>query len=412
MNSSTTPPTLSYPQPILISGKPLDVIGVPPDQLPIMVGTIGTGAANAKGNYATTISVDDTESESLPLKSVPGVYLYTASPNRFSKVARFGDEAPDGSLYGGNFGDVALDDDDVVTFPAAATTNVEAPISTSVNSSGALSAGRNPRANFVGSQLLVRVSASGASTLLLRSGEMLPGTTAMIENFGLIDVCRDHYIAQVSARRVDQVNTRPGSAVVLGRISSPFRRMQAAEPHLLSTTLQRSGEVILGASIIGPRVGVDGFAALVTHDRKFIDDEGAFENHRLTTLTASGIQTLVATAGERLRRGGLQADDVPYVVALGGPVVSSEARITFFVELLSDGTSRLKKSEGSTETIILQSGDLVDGLKITEINQGYHPAQVGVGGRVAFAAEFLRSTDADPSKPENILTSLIVGIPT
>jgi hypothetical protein len=46
---------------LLTHGSTLSNIeGVPPDQLPLLVSTIGTGSGNASGNYATTIAAEDT----------------------------------------------------------------------------------------------------------------------------------------------------------------------------------------------------------------------------------------------------------------------------------------------------------------------------------------------------------------
>ena len=64
-------------------------------------------------------------------------------------------------------------------------------------------------------------------------------------------------------------------------------------------------------------------------------------------------------------------------------------------------------SNGTEKVTILRSLDVVQGATITEINHGYHPAQVDVFGRLAFAAEFLKPN----GRPDEIQTSLVIGIP-
>ncbi|AXC11915.1 hypothetical protein ACPOL_2599 [Acidisarcina polymorpha] len=391
---------------LLTHGSTLTSIeGVPPEQLPLLVSNIGTGSGNASGNYATTIAAEDTgensEDGSMSLKSLPGVYLYTFATKSWKKVVRFGDPSPDGGKYGGIFGDVVLNDDDSVTLVAATT---EPPAGTSYSAS----ASRTRRA-FAGSHALVQVKDSSRSVVLLKSGDMLPGTHAMIESFGLIDVSKGrHFIAQVGARRADILGAKPGTAVVQGRLD--FRgnnrgeglRLHAASPHLLHERMLKTDSVILGESIIGPRIGVRGLAALVTHDPVFASGIGELEKQRFTTISNAGRDLIVRAGDGRGTR---------HVAALSAPVVSTEVGISYVAELLEDGSTQLIVTDGTTKTVILRSGDLIEGASVTEINHGYHPAQVDVSGRLAFAAEFLKDPNGDPNNEHNIETSLVIGIP-
>jgi hypothetical protein len=99
------------------------------------------------------------------------------------------------------------------------------------------------------------------------------------------------------------------------------------------------------------------------------------------------------------------------VAAFSAPVVSSERQLTYQAEVLPDGSTRLVVNDGTTNVTILQSGDFVEGWKITEIHHGYHSAQADVAGRLAFAAEFLKDPTADPADPKNIYSSVVIGIP-
>jgi hypothetical protein len=384
-------------------GSLTSIDGVPDDQLPLLVSNIGTGSGNAVGNYATTISAEDTGEGSqdggISLKSLPGAYLYTHATKTWKKVVRFGDESPEGGKYGGIFGDIVLNDDNSVVLVAATTD------AASVSSSSP----RSRRPAFAGSHVVVNVDDSGGATLLLKSGDMLPGTNAMIEGFGLIDVSRGrHFIAQVIARRADMLDALPGNAVVQGRVGLGRRdrtdalTLLAASPHLLPQQMLKTDSVILGESIIGPRIGVRGLAALVTHNPGFAGSTGELERQRFTTISGPSKNLIVRAGDSRGPRS---------VAALGAPVVSSEVGISYVAELLEDGSTQLVVTDGTTRVVILRSGDSIQGSTVTEINHGYHPAQVDVFGRLAFAAEFFKNANGNPNDPNNIETSIIIGIP-
>jgi hypothetical protein len=385
----------------LINGSRISEIqGVPQTQLPLIVSKIGTGSGNAQGNFACTIVPQDfgqgSPDGSISINSVPGAYLYTTATKSWSKVARFGDNAPDGGQYGGIFGDLVLHDDNSVTLVAATTA---APAPTTLGSSTS----RTRAPLFGGSHALIHVDESGQSELLLKTGDMLPRTNAMIECFGLIDVVKgEHFVAQVTARRSDLLNAPQGTAVVQGRLGGSRRNrvdgliMHAASPHLVPDAMLKDDTVLLGESILGPRIGAGGRAALVTHSPVFVSGFGEFERERMTLVGRDHHQDLIARAGDA---GGPR---VP--AALGAPVIGSEVPLTYAVQLLDDGTTELFISNGTEKVTILRSLDVVQGATITEINHGYHPAQVDVFGRLAFAAEFLK-TNGD------IETSLVIGIP-
>jgi hypothetical protein len=390
---------------LLSQGGSLSSIdGVPDDQLPLLVSNIGTGSGNAVGNYATTISAEDTgegsQDGSMSLKSLPGAYLYTHATKSWKKVVRFGDESTEGGKYGGIFGDIVLNDDNSVVLVAATT---DPPSSLSSSSS------RSRTPAFAGSHVVVNVDDSGGSTLLLKSGDMLPGTNAMIEGFGLIDVSRGrHFIAQVIARRADILDAPPGNAVVQGRVGLAGQNrtdgmtLLAASSHLLPEALLKTDSVILGESIIGPRIGARGLAALVTHNPVFAAGTAELERQRFTTISGTGRNLIVRAGDSRGPRS---------VAALGAPVVSSEVAISYVAELLEDGSTQLVVTDGTTRQVILRSGDSIQGSTVTEINHGYHPAQVDVFGRLAFAAEFFKNANGNPNDPTNIETSIIIGIP-
>ena len=173
--------------PIAIEGELLSV-----DGRTIVAGHIGTGASNAHGQYVTTIEPAE-PSDTIDVANSPGVYLYRPTGNgigSWSRIIGFGDPVPDqSSLYGGDFGDVALDNDENLLL-AAATTQ-----SPGDNVSG-----------FAGSQALIATSLSATTRgrVLLQTGDMLPFGSAAVESVGLVDLAaRNAFAAQITARRLD-----------------------------------------------------------------------------------------------------------------------------------------------------------------------------------------------------------------
>lgn len=411
-NSGTGAPTLTQVLIEVAQGDRLtetNVSGVPPDELPIVVGTLGIGSANSSAAYATTISVNDYGDQSadgsVQAKSAPGVYLYDPFTRNWARVARLGDDSPDGGQYGGFFGDVKLNEDGSVVFTAATTKNPTPPKPTV---GAAATRSRVPW--YVGSHALVQ-SIPGSpldSSIILKTGDLLPGTAAVIESFGLIDaVDGEQYVSQVNARRLDILSARAGTAVVRGRLR-PTRNLESApEVDLLAGSqllfvngIPRTFETLVGESIIGPRIGFGGLTAVVTHDALTVPGAGSFDLHRLSTWGRTGRDLI-------LRAGDVGASTAS---ALGAPVVSSQAAITYVAEPLADGSTRLLVSNGSQNRVILQSGDLIDGFEVTEIHHGYHPAQVDYKGRLAFATEAVKQGN-DPKNPSNIRTCVVIGIP-
>src|SRR5215469_1045031 len=406
-NSGSGEPILTKVAIVVAQGDVLpNVSGVPQGELPIVVGTLGIGSANSSAKYATTISVNDYGDQgsegSVQAKSAPGVYLYDPSQT-WTKVARLGDDSPDGGQYGGFFGDVKLNEDGSVVFTAATTAP---PIPPAV--AGYARRSRVPW--YVGSHALVQ-SIPGSpldSSVILKTGDPLPGTAAVVEGLGLIDAVNgEHYVAQVNARRLDILSALAGTAVVRGRLG-PTRNLEtppevdllSGSPRLFPNGIARTLETLVGESIIGPRIGFGGLTALVTHDALTVPGAGSFDLQRLSTWGRFGRDLI-------LRAGDIGASTAS---ALSAPVVSSETGIMYVAEQLADGTTRLLVSNGSETSVILQSGDLIQGLQVTEIHHGYHPAQVDYKGRLAFAAE-VAMPGADPKKPASIATCVVIGIP-
>ena len=387
------------------------VEGVPSDELPLVVGKLGIGSANSSAHYATTITVNDygsadNPSYSVPTKTAPGVYLLDPQFG-WSKVARLGDtvpDSPDGTQYGGIFGDVLLNEDDTVDFVAATT---DMPSSAGLGATAHRS--HVPWATATHALIHGSPRDPDDSYIILKTGDRLPGTAAVVENIGLFNaIHREFFVAQVHARRLDILDALPGTAVVRGRLhreggaaDRPDLDLLTGSRRLFANGVPAHRDTLLGETYFGPRIGFDGLTAIVTHDSRLVRSGGSLDLQRLSTWGRHGREFI-------LQAGDVNADTAS---ALGGPVVSPTTGLTYVIRVLADGSTELVViNQDNEEKVILRSGDEVNGYPITEILHGYHPAQVDPQGRLAFAAEFL----TDPKNPQaagSVISCVVVGIP-
>jgi hypothetical protein len=378
----TQRPSISNLRIVAYEGQSLDannILGAAPELLPVRVDRIGTGDTNYNGLYATTLTSQDL-SESVAINSAPGVYLYDPASDRWTQKARFGDVVGDGVEYGGIFGDVALADDDSVLFTAGTTEAVP---------------------GYGGAQALMLAPPGGSPQdhkAIVRTGDMLQGSNAVVDGIGLIDTsgADGSLVAQVYASRRNGRNRDLGTALLQGNIFQGARsmRMLAASPHLVSAQRQN---LTIGETFMGPRVAGGGLASYITHTDRLHSKE-------ILSFTRGSRQVQLQQSGNVVQ--GMRSA----VAAVNGPVVSSTG-LVFDTAFLEDGTTALTVSDGQTTRVLLGSGDYVEGLMITNILFGCHPRNVDDGSRLAFTAEFLKQAGGDPNDPNNVLTALVVGVP-
>ena len=388
------PPVVARVIPIAVEGRVLRGGSV-------TVGHIGTGASNALGQYVTTISLAE-RSETIAVDNSPGVYLFRPSSDivgDWSRIIGFADPVPDGSFYGGDFGDVALDDDENLLVAAATTQSPAATVS-----------------GFAGSQALIATSlgATSSGRVVLQTGDLLPFAPAVIESVGLIDLAAHHaFAAQLMTKRLDPNATRSGTALIVGNTQRALgaQRVVAASAELVSSQVAARLQITSGQTFFGPRVDPHGDVAFVTHDGTFQPSIGSNAIEILSHYSRGLPHPLKQTQSSA-------SSDA--VIALGAPCIDSTGLI-YGTQVLGDGTTQLFVSDGVNSQIVLRSGDRIPGrapegeLAISEILFGQHPAQVDAFGRLAFAAEFLLnpSNPQDPNNqdPSNVITALVIGIP-
>ena len=366
-----------------------------------VVGHIGTGACNALGDYVTTIEPAEPNG-TIDVANSPGVYLFRPSGNghgTWSRIIGFGDPVPDGSsLYGGDFGDVALDNDENLLLAAATTQTPGDTVS-----------------GFAGSQALIATSLSATSSgrVVLQTGDMLPFGSAVVESVGLIDLAINRaFAAQISARSVDPTVTRSGTALIVGNTqAAPGQQgIVAASPEVMSPGLASQRNITSGQTFFGPRVDLRQNVAFVTHDSTFESSLGSNAVETLGYYSRGSAHQLEQTQ---------ISDSSEQVIALGAPCIDSSG-LMYGTEMVGDGSSRLYISDGVNSQVVLESRDdnvrAIPGrpfnrvLRLSEILFGQHSTQVDAFGRLVFTGEFLLDPSG-PLVPANVVTALVIGIP-
>ncbi len=384
INYNQTPPAVSFVWLEALEGGRL----LGPEN--VYVDHIGVGASNALGEYVTTLLLQNSNQPN----TAPAVYLLTpgSSFGSWRRLIRFGDEAPDGSLYGGDFGDIALDDSENILLVAATT---QAPASS--------------QHAFSGSQALISTSVSGGSQsrVVLRTGDTLPSTSAAVQSVGLVDLAADHaFAAQVTAH-LPHAGPYSGTALIAGDTQAPTSglRLVAASPAVLTASSASLLYVSSGNTYLGARVNPQQNVAFVTHLSPFD-----------ASIGSNGMQQLGYFSGRNHRLGQTQPLATnEEVVSYNAPCIGNTG-LVYLTQLLGDGTNQLIVSDGVNSNVLLQTGEKVPGvsppgdLTITEIFFGQHATQVDAFGRLAFTAELAK----DPNNlqdPNNFITALVIGIP-
>jgi hypothetical protein len=293
--------------------------------------------------------------------------VFVNADNEMNRIVGFGESMPDGSIYGGAFGDVAID-----------------------NQRNLLLVSHYVRENDDfgnGVFCLPAFQVSGTQPLLL-SGTALQGQgNSIVRGFGLIDVNeRGNYVAQTQitlpvASGSPAASSGSAGSLLQGtaglrQLSTHPRLLSAPEQFRLET--QSPGEVILG-----PRAGAGGAAAWVAHGPDG-DKQAIFFRDESRPVTE------VARA----------TSDGP-IYSFSAPVLSNNGAL-FYLQFNPgvDGPIELKTVSSDAPTTILKLGDQIGGQETTGLMFGYHSRQADKAGRIVVYAEFGEGNPA-----------IVVGIP-
>lgn len=293
--------------------------------------------------------------------------VFVNANNEMNRVVGFGESMPDGSIFGGAFGDVAID-----------------------NQRNLLLVSHYVRENNDfgnGVFCLPEARISGTQPLLV-SGTALQGQgNSIVRGFGLIDVNEDdNYVAQTQITlpvATGSPAASPGSAGSLLQGTAGLRQL-STQPRLLSAPerfqleTQSRGEIILG-----PRAGTNGAAAWVAHGPDGNEQAVFFRDE-------SRPVTEVARA----------TSDGP-IYSFSAPVLSNNGAL-FYLQFNARGDSpiELKMVSSDAPNTILSLNDPIGGQVPTGLMFGYHSRQADKAGRIVIYAEF---GDGDPA--------IVVGIP-
>lgn len=322
---------------------------------------------NGRGDISLVLDFSEPGTGPAEPAELPAVFL--RAENRLQRILSFGDKGPEGAIFGGAFGDLAINNDRDVLL-VSHYVSAEKDFGHGVFSL--------PDASLTGSRLL---ESSGA-TLQGRND-------AFVRGFGLIDrYAGANYLAQTQVATQSPLTAGaggPGSGSVgsllqgnaqAGRAAAPSRVLSA--PRTLNLESEVSGEVIMG-----PRAGADNAAAWITHS-----PDG--EQQRLFfSSNARPVSEIANTVGD------------PSVFSLSAPILSGNGTLSY-LQINNDEQRppELKVVGADSPKTVLQVGDRIDGQAITGLMYGYHSRQADAAGRIVVYAEF---GEGEPA--------ILVGIP-
>lgn len=266
-------------------------------------------------------------------------------------VLDYNDPVPDhDGLYGGSFGDIDLEGDDILVVAR-------------FGSDGFCAQGIHYLPSALKSQAKV----------VLSSLEQIPEADGVIDGFGLIDLDADgNYVAQgygedplSAASALPRQSGRTGTFSVKGNVSA-----RASECRLLSAcpslVLSRSaaGRFDGGDNIYGPRLsGLDETCLLTSSPSGLV----LFRN-----------QQIVAQAGGPSPGGHTVRSILPGVFNGTG---------LLFYELITDAGLELCVQDGQTSALLLSRGDKLDGLGVDTLALGFHSSQADDQGKIVLYAQ-------------------------
>jgi hypothetical protein len=202
------------------------------------------------------------------------------------------------------------------------------------------------------------------SRKLLSSAQLLPGTTATLDSFGLFDFDdQDNYVVLGSAHPVGTLNESYQTCLVRGRLG------EEPETLVASPELGISG-AIQGASFSGPRLNGSDLGFIVQKD----DSKTEFWLNDRKLLNADFEQ------GADLSPRGAR------IISMFPPVFGPNGLL--YIQLFTNRGIELAVYDGGRFSTILATGDLISGKTVADILFGALPHCVNTHGDLVCVAEF------------------------
>jgi hypothetical protein len=339
------------------------------------VGKIARGDTNANGNFAAVIETT---------KDTPGVYV-EKNKGGLQPLARFLDPIPaGGGSFGGSFGDLDLHDNDDL-----------------------LLVGRfsgNDRQNYQGLFHLPGSQSSDTGELLIRTGQLVPQTGAVLTAIGLIGLHNGgNYVAQMYGMIPNRVSRprRSGPTTdavgVQQTVSQPTALFHGvlgsdvSQGTLLSASRRLPGTPaqVRGETIYGPRVRGNS----VAH----------------TTHLSNTSQRLTFNGHVIAQTGGFSP--LKQQIAGVSTSVMGPNGLLYYLLITQQGLE-LCVSNGRSSRTMLARGDVIGGMRVDPIMHAFHSDQADSAGRIAFTVEFNTGPPAPWASGLNTgHRAIVVGIP-
>jgi hypothetical protein len=218
--------------------------------------------------------------------------------------------------------------------------------------------------------------------ILMRTGQRIPQSRALITGLGLVERRGPYFIQQVFGRQAKDRARRDFKLEPTGFVSGRISKGRRGARLLVGAKLLRPGrDAVHAEALVGPRVDRDGTAATVAHQRS--------SHLTLHIHNGSGPSRLAHTGGKG-SKGQIQT--------ISSPVFGPRGLI--FYRTLSRRSMELLVADGRERRRILETGDKIGERVVKVFNLGWHTDQVDKHGRLAFQVEY-----ADGS------TGIVVGTP-
>lgn len=220
------------------------------------------------------------------------------------------------------------------------------------------------------------------SFLLLASGQLLPGTSAIVQTIGHGQLhSQGRFIVHGRAQPANFVPPQAGAPkelpptyVLRGQLDQPLELL-VSHP-ALGNNGSLAGTVALGTAEMAPRLGLDNYSTLL---------------HQTADRSELRIGRDLIWTGQAPQGGSLSPRGYP-IISFLPPVFGP--RGVFFVELFTTQGMELVAGSGQFYATVLARGDQLEGRTINTIVFGALPRSANIHGEIALVVEFTNGEHA------------------